>query len=115
MAKSTPNLPTQALMMEFVGTFFLVLIVAFTGNPLAIGVGLMALVYMGAAASGAHFNPAITLGLYLNGSIRKRTAVQYAAVQLAAAFVAAAVYFPAKVSAGGQPYLSSSFSPPSWS
>ena len=53
------------------------LIVALTGNPLAIGVGLAALVYIGATGSGAHYNPAVTLALYLKGDIRKRLAANY--------------------------------------
>ena len=39
---------------EFVGTFFLVLIIGLSNNPLAIGFGLTVLVYMGAHISGAH-------------------------------------------------------------
>lgn len=56
---------------EFVGTFFLVLIIALTVTqgfaeaPLAIGVGLTALVYMGGPVSGAHYNPAVTLRMWL--------------------------------------------------
>ena len=32
--------------MEFIGAMFLVLAIAFTGNPLAIGMMLMAMVYI---------------------------------------------------------------------
>lgn len=52
---------------EFLGTMFLVLIVCCAaqaaGNmaPIAIGFGLMSLVYMGGPSSGAHYNPAVTL------------------------------------------------------
>ena len=46
---------------EIIGTFFLVLIIGLTGNPIAIGLGLSVLVYMGAHISGAHYNPAVTL------------------------------------------------------
>ena len=38
---------------EFIGTFFLVLIIGITNNPIAIGIGLSVLVYMGAHISGA--------------------------------------------------------------
>ncbi len=79
--------------VEFIGTFFLVLVVALTGNPLAIGAVLVAMVYMGGAISGAYYNPAVTLALYLRGAIKRHQALIYAATQLAAAFVAAAVYF----------------------
>ena len=49
--------------IEFVGTFFLVLIIGLTSNPIAIGLGLAVLVYMGAHISGAHYNPAVSLSL----------------------------------------------------
>ena len=38
---------------EFIGTFFLVLVVALTGNAAAIGVTLMAMVFAGGHISGA--------------------------------------------------------------
>jgi len=62
---------------EFIGTFFLVLTIGMTvvGHkanddvipPLAIGAALMAMVYAGGHISGAHYNPAVTLGVYLRG------------------------------------------------
>ena len=42
---------------EFVGTFFLMLVIALTGNPLAIGAVLMVMVFAGGHISGAHYNP----------------------------------------------------------
>jgi aquaporin Z len=42
--------------IEFIGTFFLVLTVALTGNPIAIGAVLMVMVYMGGNISGRHYN-----------------------------------------------------------
>lgn len=80
---------------EFVGTMFLILIigcsVAFAGDfaPLAIGVGLMALVYMGGHVSGAHYNPAVTLGALLTKKIGAKDGVAYIVVQLLGAPVGA--------------------------
>ena len=34
-------------LVEFIGTFFLVLVIALSGNPIAIGAILMVMVYMG--------------------------------------------------------------------
>ena len=56
--------------VEFIGTFFLVLTVALTGNPIAIGFILVAMVYMGGYISGAHYNTAVTMGLLLSGNIK---------------------------------------------
>ena len=63
-------------LVEFIGTFFLVLTIGMTvvGNspidhlpPLAIGAALMALVFAGGHISGAHYNPAVTLAVWLRG------------------------------------------------
>ncbi|MCL4361810.1 aquaporin [Candidatus Dependentiae bacterium] len=53
----------KKLVMEFLGTFFLVLTVAVTGNPLAIASVLMAWTYIGGFVSGAHYNPAVSLAV----------------------------------------------------
>lgn len=81
------------LLTEFVGTFFLVLVVALTGNPLAIGTILMVMVYAGGHISGAHYNPAVTVGLLMSGKIKNGDAIGYIIAQLLGAFVAAAVAF----------------------
>lgn len=78
--------------VEFTGTFFLILTVALSGNPIAIGFILMAMVYMGGYISGAHYNPAVTLGLYTSGNIHWSEVRKYIAAQLFGGFVAAGVY-----------------------
>jgi aquaporin Z len=83
------------LITEFIGTFFLVLTISLTvtsGSPLAalaIGSVLMVMVYMGGHISGAHYNPAITLGVLIRGKIETGEALKYMAVQLVGAIVAA--------------------------
>jgi aquaporin Z len=76
---------------EFIGTFFLVLIIALTGEPIAIGAALMVMVYAGGHISGAHYNPAVTLAILLRGKINTSEAVIYMLMQIAAAIVAAFV------------------------
>lgn len=79
--------------IEFIGTFFLVLTIGLTaGNALAIGAVLAAMVYMGGYISGAHYNPAVTLGILLQKKIKAHEAGIYMLVQLVAAIVAASVY-----------------------
>ena len=84
------------LIVEFIGTFFLVLTVALTGEPIAIGAVLIALVFMGGYISGANYNPAVTLSLYLNNKIEKALAIRYIITQLIAGLIAAAVYLAIK-------------------
>lgn len=83
---------SKKLVIEFIGTFFLVLTVALTGNPLAIGGVLAALVYMGGYISGGHYNPAVTLALWVNKKISDDLAGRYVITQMAGGFIAALVY-----------------------
>jgi aquaporin Z len=78
---------------ELIGTFFLVLVIGLSGNPLAIGSILMVMVYMGGHISGAHYNPAVTLALLMRRKISVNEAIVYMAFQIVGALLAAyAVY-----------------------
>lgn len=79
--------------MEFIGTFFLVLTISFSGNPLAIGGILIAMCYMGGYISGAHYNPAVTLAVALSGAITYTRAFRYMLFQTLGALAAAFIYF----------------------
>lgn len=80
---------------ELIGTFFLVLTIGLTilqGElmaPLAIGSVLMVMVYMGGHVSGAHYNPAVTLGFLVAGKITARDLAGYWIAQIAGALLAA--------------------------
>ena len=76
---------------EFIGTFFLVLAVGLTGNPLAIGAALMVMIYAGGHISGGHYNPAVTLAVLIRGRIATGEAMVYMGSQLAGGLVAALV------------------------
>ena len=76
---------------EFIGTFFLVLVVALTGNAAAIGVVLMVMVFAGGHISGAHYNPAVTLAVYIRGKVSGYDAGIYIIVQILAAAIAALI------------------------
>lgn len=88
------------LITEFIGTFFLVLTIgctvigtAGTGviPPLAIGAALMVMIFAGGHVSGAHYNPAVTLGVLVRGRCTPSDAVGYMVAQCAGAFIAALV------------------------
>jgi aquaporin Z len=82
---------------EFIGTFFLVLTVGMcviapgAGNlaPIAIGSALMVMIYAGGHISGAHFNPAVTVGAWIRGKCPRSDVAGYFAAQFLAAFAAA--------------------------
>jgi aquaporin Z len=78
--------------IEFIGTFFLVLTVGLSGNPIAIGAVLAAMVYMGGYISGGHYNPAVTLGILIQKKIQAKQAGIYMLVQLIAGLAAAGTY-----------------------
>jgi aquaporin Z len=81
---------------ELIGTFFLVLTIGCTVigagagviAPLAIGAALMVMVYAGGHISGAHYNPAVTLGVLIRGKLKAADAVPYILAQLAGAALA---------------------------
>ncbi|HYE03391.1 MAG TPA: aquaporin [Phycisphaerales bacterium] len=79
---------------EAIGTFFLVLAVGLARGPLApvaIGSVLMAMVYMGGHVSGAHYNPAVSLAIFLRGKLKGVDLLPYILAQLAGAALAAGV------------------------
>ena len=81
----------KAYVMEFIGAFFLVLAIGLTGNPLAIGLTLAAMVYLGGHISGAHYNPAVTLAVWLSGNLKKAKIIPYMLSQVLGSLVASYV------------------------
>jgi aquaporin Z len=103
------NAMVPKLIVEFIGTFFLVFTVGMTvkspgdaGNlaALAIGSSLMIMVYAGGHFSGGHYNPAVTLGVTLRGKSTWAEALPYWGAQFAAAIVAALLVWFIKPTAG---------------
>lgn len=83
-------------LVEFIGTFFLVFTIGMTvippgvGDmaPLAIGSILAVMIFAGGHVSGGHFNPAVTLGVWLRGKCATADVLPYFGAQGAAALVA---------------------------
>ena len=73
---------------EFIGTFFLVLTIGLTGDPIAIGTMLMVMVYMGGHISGAHYNPAVSIAMIIRGLLSVKEAINYILSQLSGAILA---------------------------
>ena len=87
----------KKFLVECIGTFFLVLVVGLTVvapgagamAPLAIGSMLMVMVYAGGHISGGHYNPAVTLAVWLRGKCDAKDVPWYMAAQVVGAIVAA--------------------------
>ncbi len=85
--------------MEFIGTFFLVFTIGMStlagGDgvipPLAIGSILMVMIYAGGHISGGHYNPAVTLGVWIRGQCEKKDVLPYMLFQVMGAVIAAGV------------------------
>jgi aquaporin Z len=84
---------------EFIGTFFLVFTIGCTVipgapgviPPLAIGAALMVMIFAGGHVSGAHYNPAVTLAVWIRGRCETKDVFPYWVAQVAAGIVAAVV------------------------
>src|SRR5213075_1223467 len=92
----------QKLAAEFFGTFFLVFAVTgaivindashgavtHVGIALTFGLVVLALIYALGDVSGAHFNPAVTIGFWTAGRFPARSVPSYVASQSAGALLA---------------------------
>src|ERR1700716_2801683 len=85
--------------VEFIGTFFLVLTIGCTVishgagpfAPLAIGSALMVMIFAGGDIAGGHFNPAVRLGVWLRGKCEAKDVAPYMIFQIMGAVLAASV------------------------
>ena len=85
----------RKLIVEFIGTFFLVYVVGCVSlqehvllAPLAIGASLMVMIFAGGHISGGHYNPAVTLGVWIRGACSTLEASFYLVAQVIGAIVA---------------------------
>jgi aquaporin Z len=82
--------------VEFIGTFFLVYVIGCVSlqdhvllGPLAIGASLMVMIFAGGHISGGHYNPAVTLGVWIRRACSGLEAAFYLVAQVLGAVVAA--------------------------
>lgn len=76
--------------------------ISITGISLAFGISVVAMAYSIGQVSGAHLNPAVSLGAMVAGRIDAATFVRYSVAQTIGAIIAAfAIFTIAKNSAGG--------------
>lgn len=84
---------TKAVLVEFLGTFFFLSIILSTVaepsfGPIAIAAGLLAAIYFGGKISGGHFNPAVSIMMFIKGNIQGDLAIVYISAQIIGALSA---------------------------
>jgi len=98
-------------LVEFIGTFFLVLTIGFAVvkpgadamAPVAIGATLMVMIFAGGHVSGGHYNPAVTLAVFLRGKCPAADVIPYWIAQIAGAALAAGIVIFVKGESQGPP------------
>ena len=81
----------NAIVVEFIGTFFFLYVILATGNFLAIGAALALAIYLGGPISGGNFNPAVTIMLIASKRQSINTA-PYIVAQVAGGLAAILLY-----------------------
>ncbi|RME82187.1 MAG: porin [Caldilineae bacterium] len=107
---------TRAIVVEFIGTLFLVLTVGMVSispavpdgfAPIAIGSILAIMIFAGGHISGGHYNPAVTLGVFLRRKLGLNDAIGYWIAQVVAGIVAAILVMILKPSLPDSPLVAS--------
>lgn len=97
----------KKILAEAIGTMVLVLMgcgsAVFNGGAtsvsavltiaLAFGLSVVAMAYCIGHISGCHINPAITLGVWLNGGMKGKEAISYMLAQVAGAIIGSAILY----------------------
>ena len=83
----------KALVAEFLGTLFFLSIILNVVNDssvgvIAIAVGLLAAIYMVGGVSGGHFNPAVSIMMFMKGNLPADITILYIIAQIIGAFSA---------------------------
>lgn len=115
---------TRRLLAEFAGTFWLVLGgcgsavlaasfpglgIGFAGVALAFGLTVLTMAYAIGHISGAHLNPAVTIGMFVGGRFDAKDIIPYIVVQLLGAIFAAFVLSQIAVGKPGFDLVGSGF------
>ena len=90
---------SNKLIAEFIGTLFLVA-AALLGGGVAAAATLCLCIYAMGHVSGGHYNPAVSLGVWLRGRSSQRELIEYVCAQFAGALVAFVIW---RIISGGNP------------
>lgn len=83
----------QALVAEFLGTLFFLSIILNVVNDstigvIAIAVGLLGAIYLAGGVSGGHFNPAVSIMMFMKGKLPADMTILYIISQIIGALSA---------------------------
>lgn len=81
-----------AIIVEFFGTFLLLISVFATGNALVIGGTLALTIILAGGISGGHMNPAVSVAMWLNGALSVPELLGYLVAQYAGGVAAYYAY-----------------------
>jgi aquaporin Z len=76
------------LVAEFLGTMFFLYIILATGDAVAIGLSLMAAIFIVGKSSGGHFNPAVSVAMAMAGKMNMKDLAPYILAQIAGGLAA---------------------------
>jgi aquaporin Z len=80
------------LLAEFLGTMFFLYVILATGDAVAIGLALMAVIFILGKTSGGHFNPAVSVMLAAAGKVSMKDLAPYIIAQIAGGLAALELY-----------------------
>ena len=76
------------LVAEFLGTMFFLYVILATGDAVAIGLALMAAIFIVGKSSGGHFNPAVSVVMAMAGKMNMKDLAPYILAQIAGGLAA---------------------------
>jgi aquaporin Z len=80
------------LIVEFFGTFLLLLSILASGNALVIGATLALVIFLTGSISGGHVNPAVSMTLWISGALTLTEFLAYITAQYAGGVAAYYAY-----------------------
>ena len=79
-------------LVEFVGTLFFLFVILVSGQAIPIGLALILAIMLGGKISGGHFNPAVSVMMFLNKKIQAQDLLFYVLAQVLGGAVALQLY-----------------------
>ena len=76
------------LVAEFLGTMFFLYVILATGDAVAIGLALMAAIFIVGKSSGGHFNPAVSVVMAMAGKMNMKDLAPYILAQVSGGLAA---------------------------